>query len=150
MSGELVKAPGHQAGQELERSGGVVQHLLDGVTYLRLVAQLTLAGIRLRWLSGSVRATYEYIKGCADGVDRLADQMASLEVDNQTTSEHHNAATVMRSVLADADAMASELEDLSTLFDKTGQAHRSEYGPVADAINRMPVPMAKAEFYSNR
>jgi hypothetical protein len=131
----------------VEEAGGVIS---DIVTFGIVVVQLAAAGWKLAGLSESVRSTYRYIERCARGVDRLADQMAGLQVDSDTVAEHHDAATVMRSVLVEAEAMAAHLEDLSTLFDHTSQAHQADYGSVAEAANSMSVPMAEAEFYSNR
>lgn len=143
--GELEKADG--AGGVVARAGGLIETV---VTYGILLVQLAAAGIKLRGLSAQVRSTYEYIEGCSASVDRLADQMASLSVDVDTVSEHRTAAAVMRQVLADAEAMAAATEDLATLFEETAAAHQADYGPVADAARAMPVPMAEAEFYSNR
>jgi hypothetical protein len=135
-------------GREVAASTGGV--LADVVTYTIVVAQLAVAGVRLAWLGESVRSTYRYVEKCAAGVDRLADQMASLTVDTDTVAEHHEAATVMRGVLAAAEEMAAGLEDLSTLFTHTSESHQAEYGSVAEAAQNMSVPMAEAEFYSNR
>ncbi|MFC7734219.1 hypothetical protein [Actinomadura keratinilytica] len=128
-------------------AGGVIA---DAVTYVAVVTELAVAGFRLAGLSESVRSTYRYVERCARGVDRLADQMAGLAVDADTVAEHHEAAAVMRSVLEAAEAMASSLEDLSTLFGHTANEHVTDYGTVADAAQSMSVPMAEAEFYSNR
>ncbi|GAA4600068.1 hypothetical protein GCM10023194_81140 [Planotetraspora phitsanulokensis] len=140
--------------ESAETTGGVVAAtasvLMEAVRYGILIAQLAVAGIKLRGLSERVRRTYHYVEGCSAGVNRLADQMAGLRVDRDTISEHRNAATVMQSVLADAEAMAAETEDLATLFDETSAAHQADYGPVAESIRAMPVPMADASFYSNR
>lgn len=134
--------------QEVAETGGAI--LSQIVTYGIVVAQLAAAGTKLATLSESVRSTYRYIERCAQGVDRLADQMAGLAVDADTIAEHRDAAGVMRSVLDEAEAMAAHLEDLATAFTYTGEAHRAEYGTVADAANNLTVPMAEAEFYSNR
>lgn len=134
-------------GRETSAAGGV---LADAVRYAIVVAQLAAAGMRLAGLSESVRSTYRYVERCASGVDRLADQMEALKVDADTVGEHHEAATVMRGVLAAAEEMAASLEDLSTLFTHTAETHQAEYGSVAEAANNMTVPMAEAEFYSNR
>lgn len=143
--GELV--PEQNTGGALEKAGAV---LIDAVSYAIVLTQLTAAGARLMWLSDSVRETYRYVERCASGTDRLAEQMAGLAVDVDTVSEHHQAAAVMRSVLATAEEMAASLDDLSGLFHHTSDAHRTDYGPVADAAQNMTVPMAEAEFYSNR
>jgi len=143
---------------ELQRtsSAGVVQTVTSGVSELGLVrfgllvAQLAAAGVSLRGLGEQVRSTYRYVEGCSESVDRLADQMTGLEVDADTVNEHHQAADVMRSVLTEAEAMASAIEDLASLFEATSAAHQADYGSVADAANAMPVPMANAQFYSNR
>ncbi|MFI6513641.1 hypothetical protein ACIBCT_39060 [Streptosporangium sp. NPDC050855] len=136
-----------QTGQAVADSGGVLETV---VRYGIVIAQLAAAGIRLAGLSEQVRATYRYVEGCATSVDRLAEQMAGLTVDRDTVGEHHQAATVMRAVLADADAMAAAVEDLATLFGQTAAAHEADYGSVASAATAMPVPMADAQFYSNR
>ncbi|MFI6503703.1 hypothetical protein [Nonomuraea typhae] len=134
-------------GQAAAASGGV---LSSAVRYTVLIAQLAAAALRLRGLSGRVEGTYRYVEGCSTSVDRLAEQMATLTVDRDSVGEHHQAAAVMRGVLADAAAMAEAIEDLAQLFDDTAAAHEADYGPVAEAIAASPVPMADASFYSNR
>ncbi|MET8686320.1 hypothetical protein ABZV77_19100 [Streptomyces sp. NPDC004732] len=145
--GEALEKAGSAAGAAIAATGAV---LAEGVRYGVVIAQLTAAGVRLRGMSEQVRATYRYVEGCSTSVDRLADQMAELDVDSDTVTEHHEAAGVMRSVLEDAEAMAAATEDLSALFDEAAAGHEGDYGPVADTANNMPVPMAQAEFYSNR
>lgn len=122
----------------------------DAVRYGIVVAQLTAAGERLRGLGERVRSAYRYVDGCSASVDRLAEQMAALSVDVDTVAKHRTAATVMRSVLAEAEAMAANIEDLSALFGQTADAHQADYGPVVDAARSMPVEMADAGFYGNR
>lgn len=140
--GELVPS----TGAAMESAGGGVGIVRYGILIVRLAA----AGWTLSGLSEQVRSTYRYVEGCANSVDRLADQMAGLTVDVDTVTEHHDAAAVMRSVLADAEAMAAALEDLATLFAHTSAAHQADYGTVAAAATSMTVPMANAQFYSNR
>ncbi|MFD4050166.1 hypothetical protein ACFWSF_32230 [Streptomyces sp. NPDC058611] len=135
------------AGQAAAVTGEV---LAEGVRYGIVIAQLTIAGARLRGLSEQVRSTYRYVEGCSKSVDRLADQMAGMRVDRDSVAEHHEAATVMGAVLEEADSMAAATEDLAALFDQASADHQSDYGPVAEAITAMPVEMADAEFYSNR
>lgn len=142
--GELERS---ETGGAVASAGGVITTV---VQYGIVVAQLIAAGIKLRGLSEQVRGTYRYVEGCSASVDRLADQMAGLTVDRDSIGEHHQAAAVMRGVLADAEAMAAATEDLAGMFDATAAAHERDYGPVAEAIHAMPVPMANAEFYSNR
>lgn len=121
----------------------------DAVRYGVVVAQLTEAGERLRGLGEQVRGAYRYVEGCSASVDRLAEQMAVLSVDVDTVAEHRDAAAVMRSVLDEAEQMAAAIEDLSTLFGQTSDAHQADYGPVVEAARSMPVPMADAGFYGN-
>jgi hypothetical protein len=136
-----------RAGGILAKTGAVIA---EGVRYGVVIAQLTAASVTMRGLSEQVRATYKYVEDCAASVDRLADQAASMNVDKDTVGEHRDAATVMRSVLEEAEAMAAECEEMSTLFHETADAHIADYGAVADAVNNMSVPMADREFYSNR
>lgn len=141
---ELERA---STGDAVAASGGVIEEV---VRYGILVVQLAMAGMKLRGLSAQVRSTYRYVEGCSNSVDRLAEQMSALEVDVDTVGEHHDAATVMRSVLTDAEAMATATEELADAFSRTSDAHQADYGSVAEAARTMPVPMAQAEFYSNR
>lgn len=136
-----------RTGEVVATTGGVITTV---VRYTIVIAQLAMAEIKLSGLAEQVRSTYRYVEGCATSVDRLADQMASLTVDRDTVGEHHQAAAVMRAVLADAEAMAEATEDLARMFGQASEAHRADYGPVADVIANSPVPMADAEFYSNR
>lgn len=146
-AGAVGGSVANAAGTAIAATGAV---LGTAVRYGIVIAQLAAAGVRLRGLSEQVRSTYRYVEGCSKSTDRLADQAAGLHVDSDTVSEHHEAATVMRSVLADAEEMAAATEDLAALFDQAAAEHQADYGPVADAIAAMPVPMADAEFYSNR
>lgn len=136
------------------RTAGVVAAagavVAEGVRYGVVLVQLTAAGAQLAHVSAQVRATYKYVENCSSSVDRLADQAAALNVDKDTVGEHRDAATTMRSVLEEAEAMAAELDELSTLFTETAEAHQADYGTVADAANSMDVEMADRTFYSNR
>jgi hypothetical protein len=145
MSGELEKSEG--TGGVIATVGGA---LMEAVTYTIVITELTIAGARLAGLAETVRSTYRYVEKCATGVDHLADQMAALNVDDDTLAEHREAAGVMRSVLEEAEAMAAATEDLATLFGAASAAHQADYGTVNAAAQSMTVPMADAEFYSNR
>lgn len=136
-----------ETGAEVAETGGVLETM---VRYGIVIVQLAAAGVRLRGLSGQVRRTYRYVEGCSTSVDRLADQMSKLKVDVDTIGEHRDAAAVMRSVLDDAEAMAAATEDLAALFTQASDAHQADYGSVAETVRAMSVPMADAEFYSNR
>ena len=143
MSTELVP----RIGGALATTGAVIG---EGVRYGIVIVQLTAASAKMIGLSEKVRATFKYVENCAKQVNRLADLAAAKTVDKDTISEHRDAATLMLSVLDEAEAMAAECEEMSTLFHDTADAHIADYGPVADAVNRMSVPMADRSFYSNR
>ncbi|MCZ0983764.1 hypothetical protein O1L60_44165 [Streptomyces diastatochromogenes] len=126
--------------------------IVGAVRFGIVVAQLTAASATMAGLSHQVRSTFKYVEDCAKSVDRLADQAAALSVDQSTVNEHREAATVMRSCREEAEAMAVECEEMSTLFHETADAHIADYGSVADAANNMPdgIEMADRTFYSNR
>jgi methyl-accepting chemotaxis protein len=138
---------GGRTGEVVAASGNFLTRV---VRYGVLITQLGFAAARLRGLSEQIRATYAYVEGCAAGVDQTADQMSGLTVDVDTVGEFHQAATIMRGALDDADAMASGTEDLAALFEEAREAHQADYGAVVEAVHAMPVPMADASFYSNR
>ncbi|MFK0113964.1 hypothetical protein [Streptomyces sp. NPDC091217] len=146
-AGAAAAGAASAAGTAIAATGAV---LGMAVRYGIVIAQLAAAGAKLRGLSEQVRSTYEYVEGCAGSVDDLADQMSGLRVDRDTVSEHHEAASVMRSVLADAEAMAAATEDLASLFDQAAAEHEADYGPVTQAFQSMSVDPAESEFYSNR
>jgi hypothetical protein len=127
--------------------GGVIYTI---VRYAFLRAQFAAASWQLNRVADHIDGTYDYIEECADSVLRIADQMARLTVDPDTTGEHRQAAAIMKGILADAKALVAGKRDLAVLFETTREAHETDYGPVADTIAAMPVPMAEAEFYSNR
>ncbi|MEE1787734.1 hypothetical protein PUR71_33225 [Streptomyces sp. SP17BM10] len=145
--------PSHGAGLT-GKAGTVIaatgEAITEAVRYGIVIAQLTAAGLKLALLSDRVTSTYEYVEKCAHSVDQLADQAEALAVDRDTVGEHRDAATLMRSVLAEAEAMAADLADLSTSFQAAADAHEADYGSVAEAANAMPVEMADRSFYSNR
>ena len=142
-SSELVP----RIGGALATTGAV---LGEGVRYGVVIVQLIAASGKMIGLSETVRSTFKYVANCAKQVNRLADLAAAKTVDTDTIAEHRDAATVMLSALEEAEAMAAECEEMSTLFHDTADAHIADYGPVADAANRMSVPMADRSFYSNR
>ncbi|MFI2207644.1 hypothetical protein ACH47Z_44785 [Streptomyces sp. NPDC020192] len=146
-AGAVAGTVASAAGTAIAATGAVVA---TAVRYTIVIAQLAAAGAKLRGLSEQVRSTYTYVEGCSKSVDNLADQMAGLKVDRDTVSEHHEAATVMRGVLAEAESMAAATEDLAILFDQAAAEHQADYGPVAEAFQAMPVDPAESEFYSNR
>ncbi|MFI1652128.1 hypothetical protein ACH4XT_35085 [Streptomyces avidinii] len=126
--------------------------IVGAVRFGIVVAQLTAASTTMAGLSNQVRSTFKYVEDCAKSVDRLADQAAALSVDQSTVNEHREAATVMRSCKDEAEAMAVECEEMSSLFHETADGHIADYGAVADAANNMPdgIEMADRTFYSNR
>lgn len=136
-------------GGALEKTGSVI---IGAVRFGIVVAQLTAASATMMGLSHTVRSTFKYVEGCARSVDQLSDTAASLNVDDLTVNEHRDAATVMRSCKDEAESMATECEEMSTLFHETADQHIADYGSVADAANNMPdgIDMADRQFYSNR
>ncbi|YCK35195.1 hypothetical protein ACNF49_14230 [Actinomadura sp. ATCC 39365] len=134
-------------GEALEQGGSIMPRI---VRYGVLLVQLGYAAVRLRGLGEQIRATYDYVEGCAASVDQTADQMAGLEVDDDTVGEFRDAAAVMRGALDDAAAMAEATEEMSLLFEEVRDAHQNDYGDVVEAIRTKPGRMARSEFYSNR
>ncbi|MDH6709865.1 hypothetical protein P3T27_006614 [Kitasatospora sp. MAA19] len=134
-------------GRALAAAGEMIH---DAVQYTVVVGQLAIAAVRLARLSDQVTGTYKYVEGCAKSVQRLADQAAGMDVDRDTIAEHRDAAMVMLSVLAEAEAMAAATADLSTAFQATADAHEADYGPVDEAAANKEGQMAVREFYSNR
>ncbi|MET9694307.1 hypothetical protein ABZY81_38810 [Streptomyces sp. NPDC006514] len=144
-----VQAGSFSVGAAVVKAGSLV---VGAVRFGIVVAQLTAASATMAGLSDQVRAAFKYVEDCANSVDRLADQAAALSVDQSTVNEHREAAIVMRSCKDEAEAMAVECEEMSTLFHATADGHIADYGAVADAANNMPdgIEMADRTFYSNR
>ncbi|MEU4235379.1 hypothetical protein AB0F17_64860 [Nonomuraea sp. NPDC026600] len=134
-------------GEAMEEGGSLMPRL---VRYGILLVQLGYAAVRLSGLSERIRATYAYVEGCAASVLQTADQMAGLEVDDDTVGEFRDAAAVMVGALDDAAAMAEATEEMSVLFTEARDGHESDYGGVVEAIRTKSGRMARSEFYSNR
>ncbi len=147
-------APSEGGGELAVSSGGVLaaagEVIADAVHYALVVGQLAIASVRLARLSEQVTGTYQYVEDCAKSVQRLADQAAGMSVDRDTVGEHRDAAQVMLSVLAEAEAMAAATAELSALFQQTADAHEADYGPVDEVIAAKEGELADREFYSNR
>ncbi|WP_424893443.1 hypothetical protein [Streptomyces sp. XH2] len=131
----------------LQKTGEIVG---AAVTYTLLVAELASASAGLRFMGSLVRSTFDYVEDCARDVDQLAETAASMNVDADTVAEHHQAAQVMRSVLAEATDMAAAFEETATSFEQAKADHEADYGVVNETAQNMPVEMADREFYANR
>lgn len=138
-------------GMDLARVGGrIADTLADGVTYTIIVARLATASMAMLSLSEAVRGAFNYVEGCAKSVNNLADTAAGLGVDDAVVSAHNDAATVMRGVLADAEALANEAAEMSSDFETAKAEHEADYGPVHEAMTNKPGAIADRTYYSNR
>jgi hypothetical protein len=136
---------------ELAKVGGKVADVIaDGVTYTIVTARLATASAAMLALSESVRGAYNYVEGCAKSVDNLAETAAGLGVDTAVTSAHRDAAAVMRGVLADAEALATEAAEMARDFQQASGDHEADYGPVHEAMTSKPGAVADRTYYSNR
>lgn len=142
---ENLPEPSHQSA-----AGALVDMAAAAVTYSVILGKLAAAGLALRLVGDRVRDTYQYVADCAQTVDHHADLAAALHVDPDTLAEHRQAAQIMRGALAHADRMASTTDAMATAFAEAEAAHRQDYGPVAEAAQALPVPMADRGFYANR
>ncbi|MEU5104114.1 hypothetical protein AB0H07_17750 [Streptomyces sp. NPDC021354] len=131
--------------------GGRIADLIgDGVTFTIVTARLTAASVAMAALSQAVRGAYDYVEGCATSVDRMADTAASLHVDGDVIAAHRDAAAVMRSVLAEAEALANEAAEMAGDFRQAADGHEADYGPVAAAMQTGDADVADRTYYSNR
>ncbi|MGW9374088.1 hypothetical protein ACWGVR_29245 [Streptomyces xanthophaeus] len=83
----------------------------------------------------------------AQHVAYVADQLANLEVDNQTTGEAKDTSRIMRGLSQAAIAAASAADNvLGAARAADAQAQKSHEG-IDEQVNAMGVPMAQAVFY---
>jgi hypothetical protein len=136
---------------ELARMGSKVAELFsDGITYTVAMAKLGLASAAMLALSEAVRGAYNYVEDCARSVDNLADTASTLWVEGAVVNAHRDAATVMRGVLADAESLANEAEEMAADFQSAQREHEADYGPVHEAMTTKPGAVADRTYYSNR
>ncbi|MFF9070504.1 hypothetical protein ACF09E_34680 [Streptomyces sp. NPDC014891] len=136
---------------DLEHLGSKVTDVIsDGVTFTIITARLATASAAMLALSHAVKGAYDYVEGCAKEVDQLAEIAASLDVDDAVTSAHRDAATVMRDVLADADALATAAEEMAGSFQAARDGHEADYGPVQEAMTSKPGQIANRLYYQTR
>lgn len=135
----------------LEHLGTKVADVIsDGVTFTIITARLATASAAMLALSHAVKGAYAYVEESAKEVDQRAEIAASLDVDDAVTSAHRDAATVMRDVLADADALATAAEEMAGAFQAARDGHEADYGPVQDAMTSKPGQIANRSYYQNR
>ncbi|MEU1216640.1 hypothetical protein ABZ424_30420 [Streptomyces sp. NPDC005790] len=136
---------------DLARVGSkVADTISDGVTFTIIAVRLTAASVAMFSLSEAVRGAYNYIEGCARSVDNLADTAAGLGVDDAVVGAHRDAATIMRGVLAAAEALSTEAAEMSRDFQSAKEGHEADYGPVHEAMTTKPGAVADRTYYSNR
>ncbi|MFI9186815.1 hypothetical protein ACIGXG_31870 [Streptomyces goshikiensis] len=135
-------------GMDLARIGSrVVELVSDGITYTVATAKLGMASVAMLALSEAVRGAYTYVEDCARSVDMLADTASTLWVNGEVVDAHRDAAAVMRGVLADADSLANEAEEMAADFRAAKEGHEADYGPVAEL---MAGKETDRTYYSNR
>ncbi|MEU9535877.1 hypothetical protein AB0D00_26660 [Streptomyces sp. NPDC048213] len=135
-------------GMDLARIGSkVVELVSDGITYTVATAKLGMASIAMFALSEAVRGAYNYVEDCAQSVDMLADTASALWVEGDVVNAHRDAAGVMRGVLADAESLANEAEEMAADFKSAKQGHEDDYGPVAELMANKDTDRS---YYSNR
>lgn len=130
--------------------GKVADTVVDGVTFAVIVVRLASASLSMFNLSRAVRGAFTYVEGCAKSVDHLAETAAGLDVDAAVVSAHRDAAAVMRGVLADAEALATEAAEMSADFQAAKDEHEADYGPVHEEMTHKPGAIADRTYYSNR
>ncbi|MGW6866509.1 hypothetical protein [Streptomyces sp. NPDC054901] len=84
----------------------------------------------------------------AQAVTRVADGLANLEVDTNTTGEAKDTAAIMRGLSQAALAAASAADNVvGAARAADAQAHKTHEG-IDEQVNAMGVPMAQAAFYT--
>lgn len=136
---------------DLVRAGAkVVEIFAEGITYTVATAKLGMASLAMLALSEAVRGTYTYVEDCARSVDTLADTASAMWVEGVVVDAHRDAAAVMRGVLADAEDLAVEAEEMARDFNAAKEEHEADYGPVHEAVVAKPGALAERTYYSNR
>jgi hypothetical protein len=121
----------------------------DAGSYGLLVAQLDEVQAAVIDLAETAKQLGDDVRETAGAVNRLAENAARLKVDSDTIGEHHEAAALIGACADHADTFSSSCMDLSALLAKTANDHRADYGPVTEAVQAMPVPMADRTFYAS-
>ena len=119
-------------------------------TYSQVINQLTEGGQQLTTLAEQTRETYDYVRDCAEATAHRAEQMAALGVDAATVAAHRDAAAAMQAAHKTAEQMTACLATISALLTAAADAHRADYGHVADTARALPAGMAKPQFYARR
>ncbi|MEV5598910.1 hypothetical protein [Streptomyces sp. NPDC052496] len=138
-------------GLELERIGGkIVDGAKDAVTFTIITARLASASLSMMSLSRAVRGAYDYVEGCAQQVLTIAETAGRLKVEPAVIEAHVDAATAARTILADAEALATEAQEMASDFENAKNDHEADYGPVHEAMTTKQGQIADRTYYSNR
>ncbi|MDX5526061.1 hypothetical protein PV677_35935 [Streptomyces sp. DE06-01C] len=84
----------------------------------------------------------------AQAVARVADGLANLEVDTLTTGEAKDVARIMRGLSVTAITVASATDNVGSAARAADAQARTTHEGVDEQVGAMPVPMARATFYT--
>lgn len=84
----------------------------------------------------------------AQAVARVADSLATLEVDTLTTGEAQDVARIMRGVSDAALTVASTTDTVAAAARAADAQARRTHEGIDEQVGAMTVPMAKAAFYT--
>ncbi|PZT74497.1 MULTISPECIES: conjugal transfer protein TraB [unclassified Streptomyces] len=126
-----------------ERSGG-------RLSFLSLAGRITtLTGAALALKEGLWMLRRRMEKD-ADGLDRLAEQCGTAEVEPRFTALMTDAASALRAVAEASGELAGAADSMEADARAFGDAHEAEYRGVYEAVKASGVQQAKPGFYETR
>lgn len=116
-------------------------------TYRALRAQVQKLAYSVAKDGETIRGIGQRADQNAQRVAQVADQLASLEVDTQTTGEAKDVARIMRAISTTAGAAASATDAVAGAARAADAQAQQSHGGIDEQVGAMKVRMAKAIFY---
>lgn len=122
--------------------------MASDLTYRQLKREVAALATEIRHNSKAHQKTAQIMADEAKDTGRIADQIASLQVDPGTTSETREVAKIMQGIVAATVNYAAAAEDAGKAADAAQQQAVNDHGGIQDAVDNANVTMAAAIWYT--
>lgn len=122
--------------------------MASGLTYRELRREVAALGKEIRHNSRAHQKTAQIMADEAKDTGRIAEQIASLQVDPATTVETREVARIMQGISDATVTYAAAALEAGKAADAVQQQAVNDHGGIQDAVDSAPVPMAMAVWYT--
>lgn len=119
-----------------------------GLTYRELRRETRLLAKEIRQATDAHRKTAATLDDEAKDTGRIAEQIASLNVDTATVAETREVSRITRGISETALSYATAAHEAAVAAAAAERQAVNDHGGIQEAADRSPAPMANASFYT--